>query len=997
MSINELVKKYDRDREHYLSSNYNETQLRSDFLDPLFELLGWDIKNKGQRPTNEREVILEESLKGNASENTKKPDYTFRLFSERKFFLEAKRPGIPIQKDEDAARQVRRYGFTGKLKISVLSNFEHLILYDCSVKVEEEDNFDRARIKVYHYTEYEEKFEELKTYIGKESVYTGKFDDTWKDIEDKINRFSVDDLFLAHINKWRVQLGIEVNRHASAISVEYLNDIVQGYLNGIVFLRVCEDRNLEEGETLLRFCKNGDIQGLIEKFREADKKYNSGLFQLTLSEKIIENSSSIFWNIIAELYYPESPYSFSVFSSDILGNIYEIFLTEKLVSQDEVVLEKKSETADKDIVTTPTYIIDSILNQTVIPLCEGKKDEDILKIRIADISCGSGAFLLEAFQLLNDLLIDYYLKTDSSKLIRTGIGTYKLPFEVKKKILVNCIFGVDKDFNAVEAAKFGLLLKLLENEKGESVGTQFPVLPDLSTNIRYGNALIDPRAAQHLNSKEIAAVNPFDFDIAGYDVVIGNPPYMKSEDMKRITPAEHSLYKNLFESAYKQYDKYFLFIEKGLSLLNDKGYLGYIVPNKFYKVGAGKKLRRLLSTSGYLKRIISFGANQLFESKTTYTSLLILKKSQNDVCEFFEVKNLAEWKVKEFSRRNIDFAEYPLLKLDDEGWGFVPSYLNEVFRIIDTTGIPLIDLLGKDNIFNGIQTSKNSIYVITPLNEDSQFIYFENNGLSWKVEIELTRPYYQTPKGKNGDRLNTYRQLEPNSKVIFPYKKTSKGLEPIPESVLQGKYPETYRYFNHFRTDLLKRDVKPPIGRDDWYKFGRSQSLDRWDWPVKIVIGVNSLGEKYCIDYNHIFISSGGTAGYCGITVPPGIKYSIYYIQALLNSKYLEWYSSLIGEVFRGGYIARGTKVLNRMPIRKIDFDNPAEMRLHDNIVEIQQKLIRKQSDIDKNNGDKRILVTLNREFADLKRGLDTKLKELYGLGDDDCIIPLIKELYAAN
>jgi type I restriction-modification system DNA methylase subunit len=998
MAINELIKKYERDRSHYLSTNYNETQLRSDFLDPLFELLGWDIKNKRQLPTNEREVILEEPLKAVASEYTKKPDYTFRLFSERKFFLEAKKPNIPIQKDEEAAKQIRRYGFTGKLKISILSNFEYLIIYDCSAKVEEDDNYDKARVKIYHYTEYEDKFGELKKYIGKKSVYSGQFDEIWKDIEDKINRFSVDDLFLAHINDWRCLLGIEVHRYAPDISTERLNDIVQSYLNSIIFLRVCEDRDLEKSETLLKFCKNENFRGLLEKFIEADKKYNAGLFQLHLSEKIIENSGSIFWQIIADLYYPENPYSFSVFSSDILGNIYEIFLSEKLVVKDEVVLEKKPETVDKDIITTPTYIIRSILNQTIIPFCEGKSDEEILTTKIIDISCGSGAFLLEAYQLLNDLLIDYYLKTDNSKLIQTGINTYKLPFELKKRILLNCIYGIDKDYNAVEATKFGLLLKLLENENNLSIGTRFPVLPDLSKNIQFGNALIDPSVVRNLNEKEMTIINPFDIKGKRYDVIIGNPPYMKSEDMKKITPLEHShLYKTLFKSAYKQYDKYFLFLEKGLSLLNNNGYLGYIVPNKFFKVGAGKKLRHLLSSSGHLKRIVSFGANQLFQSKTTYTSLLILKKSRNKSCEFYEVKNLAEWKVRELNRKNIDFEKYPLSKLDDDVWIFVPPYLKNAYNKINDNGIPLVDLLGRDNIFNGIQTSKNSIYVLSPIKEDQQFIYFEHKGVSWKVEKELTRPYYQTPKGKSGDRLNTYRILEPNSRVIFPYKIAKKGLTVIPEMELRRKYPETYRYFNYFKTTLLKRDVKPPIKTDDWYKYGRSQHLDRWDWPVKIVIGVNSLGNKYSIDYSRTFISSGGTAGYCGITVPPDVKYSIYYIQALLNSKYLEWYSSLIGEVFRGGYIARGTKVLNRLPIRKIDFDSPKDIQLHDKIVEIQEKLIRKQSEIDKNSGNNRMLIMLNRQFAEIKSELDKKLKELYGLGDDDDIIPLIKELYATN
>ena len=170
MDIKKLIEKYKAERTYYLTDRYNETLLRNDFLDPLFELLGWDIKNRAGKPTNEREVILEEPLKAGADENTKKPDYTFRLFAERKFFLEAKKPHVNIHEVDAPARQARRYGYTANLKISVLSNFEYLMIYDTSVKVEENDNNQKALIKKYHYTEYEESFEEIKRLLGKESV-----------------------------------------------------------------------------------------------------------------------------------------------------------------------------------------------------------------------------------------------------------------------------------------------------------------------------------------------------------------------------------------------------------------------------------------------------------------------------------------------------------------------------------------------------------------------------------------------------------------------------------------------------------------------------------------------------------------------------------------------------------------------------------------------------------------------------------------------------------
>ena len=419
MDIKALVEKYKSHRHDYLSSMYNETQLRSDFLDPLFELLGWDIKNKIGKPTNEREVILEESIKAGVTENAKKPDYTFRLFSERKFFLEAKKPSVAISTNDAVAKQIRRYGFTAKLKISVVSNFEYLIIYDCSVKVGEDDNHNKARINIYHFTEYAEKFEELKRYVGRESVYNGQFDEVWRNIDEQIKLFSVDDLFLAQINDWRKLLGTEIYKHSPTITENQLNDYVQSYLNRILFLRVCEDRNLEKYQRLLYFANHDDFSALIQKFQEDDRKYNSGLFDQYLSDKIIENVSSVFWTIIKQLYYPESPYSFSVLSSDILGNIYEIFLSEKLVIKDGLVtLEKKPENVDKDIIATPTFIINDILRQTVTPFCENKSDKQILDITIADIACGSGSFLLETFQLLNDSLIDFYLKNDLDRLIR---------------------------------------------------------------------------------------------------------------------------------------------------------------------------------------------------------------------------------------------------------------------------------------------------------------------------------------------------------------------------------------------------------------------------------------------------------------------------------------------------------------------------------------------------------------------------------------------------
>ena len=172
MNIKELVENYKQNRNAYLSSNYNETQLRNEFLDVFFELLGWDVKNTQGKSTFEREVILEEGLRNDKgiSIETKKPDYTFRLSNIRKFFVEAKKPSVKIKQDKKPAQQVRRYGFTAKLCISVLSNFEDLMIYDCSKKVEETDTVYTGLVKSYHYTEYVEKFGIFKAAVAKKAI-----------------------------------------------------------------------------------------------------------------------------------------------------------------------------------------------------------------------------------------------------------------------------------------------------------------------------------------------------------------------------------------------------------------------------------------------------------------------------------------------------------------------------------------------------------------------------------------------------------------------------------------------------------------------------------------------------------------------------------------------------------------------------------------------------------------------------------------------------------
>lgn len=998
-TIHALVEKYESNRNFYRTLNFNETQVRNEFLDPLFEVLGWDIRNMSGKKTNEREVLLEESLKADAATHSKKPDYTFRLFGERKFFLEAKKPCVDISTDDNPAKQVRRYGYTANLKISVLSNFEDLYIYDTSYKVEDGDTLVKARIKAYHYTDYENVAEELLELVGKESVYTGHFEEVWDDIELNVVHQSVDSLFLEQINQWRLMLGQQILSCDPDLEIDYLGDIVQSYINKILFLRVCEDRNIETYQRLLTIADHNSHKELVAKFKEADNKYNSGLFEELISEDVIGNISSSFWMIIRQLYFPESPYSFTVLSSDILGRIYEIFLAEKLAVVDgELKIVKKPENAERDIVTTPNFVVREILHQTAAEIIQGKTANEINNLKCADIACGSGAFLLELYQLLYDSLVDYYFENDRSKLVQTSIDTYKLPYEMKRNLLVNCIYGVDKDFNAVEACKFGLLFKLLEDEDVNSLSSFHPILPDLSNNIFYGNSLL---STADVPADDAFEINPFDFGDRTFDLIVGNPPYMKTEDIKAFTPKEKSLYEkgNRYTSAYKQYDKYFLFIERALNLLKPDGYLGYVVPNKFMKVGAAKELRNFIANNAYLKTMISFGAHQVFADKSTYTCIIVLEKNKHENFKYSEVSDFIGWRV-----RNVNaykFCDRPSVTINADTWILCTDEHLPLLNAVTAHTKPLGDIVGDDYIFNGIQTSANKIYVFVPISETRTTYTFKAfDGNEYEVEKAVTKPYFKTAQG--ADAMSTYRTFKPNARVFFPYKKDNDGhLQLIPLTTIQRRYPLFYTFLMAAKPELDKasRDIQPkPTTADEWYRYGRHQSLEACEVEEKMIVGVLAQTDKYAIDNNGTLVSSGGTAGYCLVSIPSDSQYSIYYIQAILGSIQGEWLASLYGEIFRGGYIARGTKVLKQIPIREIDFTDQNERNVHDDIADRQKRLIELGDKISKAAKNRRSLIPLQRQFDLLKHEQQNVINMLYGMTNDEVsLIPKIKELYAAD
>ena len=542
---------------------------------------------------------------------------------------------------------------------------------------------------------------------------------------------------------------------------------------------------------------------------------------------------------------------------------------------------------------------------------------------------------------------------------------------------------------------FLILLKLLEGEDDSTIASFHPVLPNLDNNIFYGNSLLESSDVPGNQAEEI---NPFDFGKLKFDYIVGNPPYMKTEDIKVFTPKEHKLYPKRYKSAYKQYDKYFLFIERAFKLLKENGAMGYIVPSKFMKVGAGKELRNFLSTCKAIKAITSFGAHQVFSDKSTYSCIFVLQNKENDSFKYSEIDNLAKWRVRDVT--SFSENEQNVNHIGEETWVLCSDRLQSILNHISTQSAPLSEIVGDDYIFNGIQTSANKVYIFQPENEDKEYYYFKYNKQLYQVEKKVTKPYFKTVSGD--DSLNPYRTFKPNARVIFPYKKRIDGkLDVIKLSTIQRKYPYFYNYLTVIRPELDRpdRDIKPiPITANEWHRFGRHQNLEACEIAEKIIVGVLAQENKYAVDTNGTLVSSGGTAGYCLVSIPADSHYSIYYIQAILGSIQGEWLASLYGEIFRGGFIARGTKVLKQIPIRTIDFNNPNDVAMHNEIVERQKSLISLGDRIAAAGNNTRKSTPLKRQFESLKVEQQQAINNLYGMTDEEVVlIPKIKELYAAD
>jgi len=943
--LTRLVENFDRNLGSHTSAAYNEAQVRAEFIDPMFELLGWDVQNKAGNAEAYKDVIHEDAIQIGGT--TKAPDYCFRIGGTRKFFLEAKKPSVSIKDEPTPAYQLRRYAWSAKLPLSILSDFAELAVYDCRVKPEKTDKPAMARINYLTYDAYPSKWDEIATVFSKDAVLRGSFDRFAGEKKGKKGTAAVDAEFLREIERWRELLARNIALRNPRLSIRELNEAVQRTIDRIVFLRICEDRGIET-QYPLQGLQNGTnvYPRLFELFQRADERYNSGLFHFQREKGFTEAPDTLtpglkiddklLQDIIANLYYPDSPYEFSVLPADILGQVYEQFLGKviRLTAGHRAVVEDKPEVKKAGgVYYTPTYIVAYIVEHTVGKLLEGKTPKEAADLKILDPACGSGSFLLGAYQRLLDWHRDWYVndgpdtytkprKGGHPALFQAGHGEWRLTTPERKRILLNSIFGVDIDPQAVEVTKLSLLLKVLEGESDESISAQLKLfheraLPDLGSNIKCGNSFIGSdfsqgRQGELFDDEEALRVNPFDWDKGfpeifargnpGFDAVIGNPPYIQLSMEAYFNPEVHSYLSAKYSSSMGRMNTFGLFIERSLGrLLRQAGQLSFIVPNTLLSQDYYQELRRMMLAF----RIASITGYEypVFQRAVVETCVFVVEKAA-------PTRNVVE--VVSCNNRAMNFETHKIPQAT-----FAGAHRNAFLVRADSRTLALkarLDTVGQ------------------PLEG------FANINQAIALKYERARSLSKAPTSRRHKRVLDGRNIN--------------------------------RYQLNWDRYFLEYDVS---------RIHSCKRTDIFEAPEKILF--RRVGDRLIATYDDKQYYALNTL--VVITLRETVGISLKYILGLLNSQLLNFYYVTFLKSTKRVFSEIQARQLGALPFRVPTQRDSAGMHRHDRMVDLVNRMLALHTKLAAARTDHERTV-LQRQTDATDREIDTLVYKLYGLTEEE-------------
>jgi len=686
--IKELYDKYYKIKSEGRYNQINEETTKIQFINPLFEALGWDIRDK----KGESEVSFEETIgKGRV-------DYVFRINGVPKFILEAKPLRTSIL-DKKWIEQTINYAFNKGITWAILCNYENIWVFNAEGK--HKDWAGNRFLKLYYENYLEEEFFEYLTWLSRDSIEQGILDKKAETFGKKIKKTPIDEQLLTDFTKYRDILTKDIFRNNKPISPEELDEVVQRIFDRLIFIRTCEDKEIEPKrlESAIRTYQNTKEFSLNKKVTEIfqiyNRNYDSELFESSFCDQL-KTSNAVLERVILGMHGPEEGiknYDFSVIDANVLGTIYEQYLGHILRTtlKRAKLANGKVHRKEQGIYYTPTYIVDYIVRNTLGERLK-KRGIKVDELKILDPACGSGSFLLRAF----DTLAEYVAKKEG-KAQQTrfeDISSGKL-LKRKTELMKNTVFGVDLDPKAVEITRLNLLLKLAEKRQR---------LPTLQENIICGNSLIDDPLIEKGNyfrwDEAFPEIIQYDENENlkkgyGFDVIIGNPPYITIGGKEDPNVSEN--HKKFYSEKFKSYEykaNYFsLFIEKGISLLNENGCISLIVPRTLLDNVHMKNLREYILDKTKIKILIELKYKVFEEAETGGNVIFILQKCKN---EKEKNNNYIYSLVLSDKTKNLNDIKYSKIKQSN----FMKSDIFQ-FLISDEQTMNIINKIEKNAILLG--------------------------------------------------------------------------------------------------------------------------------------------------------------------------------------------------------------------------------------------------------------------------------------------------------
>ncbi len=917
--------------DEYTHPQYSEAQVRIDFLNPMFELLGWDVTNRSGLSVAHREVVTEPRQRGSDGA-IEFPDYLFRLEGRPMFPVEAKKPSVKLLTDPVPALQLRRYAWNSReMGIGILTDFQEFAVYDTRIAPQPGDSASKMRVLFYTVDQYVDAWPEIEALFSRDAVAEGALDEYVRSLTAQRGKQRVDQAFLLELDRWRHSLAQGLSKSNNLDRAD-LNYAVQLTIDRIVFLRICEDRGIEPyGDLLAEVQRPGIYSRLVDRFARADEKFNSGLFHFT-PEKGRDSADALtptlvipdedLRGFIERLYWPDGPYNFAVLPADVLGHVYEQFLGSVITVDSDhnaTVVEKPEVRKAGGVFYTPTTVVQHIVESTLGSKLAGLSVTSSVAqgLTVCDPACGSGSFLLEVYEYLLRWYLDQYLldpnkwsKTRPKRLQRDVRGDWRLTIDERKRILVQHVFGVDIDSQAVEVTKLALLLKVLEGEDQASLHAQTElfherVLPDLDANIKCGNSLVGTAfhadGARQLDiTAEEEDVNAFDWPVefdaiarrAGFDVIVGNPPWlMAGYYVDNIVP----YLKSNFSTASGKFDLYYVFLEQSLRLLAPDGEIGMIVPNKFFHTTAARALRTLLATECRIESIADFGIVRVFEGATNYSCVLRLsRRTPSSTIAFTEVgadlRAVREFKVD----RSV---------IDRKTWVFQDADATNAFEQMTASGVTLESLVSRFG--TGVQSGSDTVLTFTA--ERAQEL---------GLESALLRPIFR------GRDVRAYRLNGEPKLLLFPYVDTEGGYRLLSEREMK-MYPNAWSYLSSNRKKLADRVWFAKSAQElsgAWYGLMYVEHRSTVAAPHLLTPALSS-GSNFALGDGSLW--STGTAGVTALVLRESPPWSLDALLGILNSKPLSVFADAHSPIYQGGahkYSAPYLKEL-RVPTQKSGVD----------------------------------------------------------------------------